>query len=230
MKINTYNQKGEEKGTGQLPKDIFDVKMNNDLVHQVMTSQGVNRRQGTAHTKDRGEVRGGGRKPWRQKGTGRARHGSNRSPIWKGGGVTFGPRNEKVYSNIIPKKTKRKALLMVLSSKVKNKQFILLDELKLTDGKTKQMAEILKNLPCYNKSTLIALPEIDKNIIMATRNIPSTKTIQIKDINVLDILNHQYFVTTKTAIKVLQRIFKGGETIDKEDEKIIKTEKESKNK
>jgi len=209
MKVNIYNQQGEEKGTDQLPKDIFDIKMNTDLVHQVMTSQGVNRRQGTAHTKDRGDVRGGGKKPWRQKGTGRARHGSSRSPIWKGGGVTFGPRNERVYSHIIPKKTKRKALLMVLSSKVENKQLLLLEELKLTDGKTRQMVEILKKLPCYNKSTLIALSGMDKNIILATRNIPGVKTIQIKDINVLDILNSQYFVTTKSAIRVLEDIFKG---------------------
>ena len=230
MKVNTYNKQGEEKGTAQIPKDIFDVKMNTDLVHQVMRSQGVNRRQGTAHTKDRSDVRGGGKKPWRQKGTGRARHGSNRSPIWKGGGVTFGPRNERVYSNIIPKKARRKALLMTLTSKVQNNQFLLLDELKLTGGKTKQMAEILKHLPCYNKSTLIALPEIDKNIILATRNIPGTKTIQIKDINVLDILNHKYFVTTKTAVKVLQGIFKGGEAIDKEDVKDVKKDKENKNK
>jgi len=151
MKVNSYNQQGEEKGTGQLPKDVFEVEMNSDLVHQAMVSQSSNRRQGTAHTKDRGDVSGGGKKPWRQKGTGRARHGSNRSPIWKGGGVTFGPRNEKVYLKIVPKKIRRKALKMVLSSKVENKQFILLDELKLTGTKTKEMADILKKMPCYNK-------------------------------------------------------------------------------
>src|SRR3989338_9034179 len=120
MKIDVYNEKGEVTGSTILPKEIFQVPMNADLVHQVLISQTANKRQISAHTKNRAEVRGGGRKPWRQKGTGRARVGSIRSPLWRGGGITFGPRTEKVYARDIPKKMRRKALLMVLSEKAKN--------------------------------------------------------------------------------------------------------------
>ena len=119
MKVDLYNQEGKVTGQVELPKEIFDIELSKDLVHQVVVSQMANRRQGTAHTKDRGDVSGGGRKPWRQKGTGRARHGSTRSPIWKGGGVTFGPLNSKVYKKIVPKKIKRVALFMVYLKKQK---------------------------------------------------------------------------------------------------------------
>src|SRR3989338_5905457 len=127
MKYPVYNQEGKEEGTTVLPKEIFDVKMNADLVHQVFISHTANQRQNSAHTKNRGEVRGGGRKPWRQKGTGRARHGSIRSPIWKGGGVSGGPRNEKNWEKEIPKKMRRSALFMVLSEKAKNNLVLVLD-------------------------------------------------------------------------------------------------------
>lgn len=190
-----------------MPKEIFDVKINQDLVHQVVVSQMANRRQGTAHTKDRGEVRGGGRKPWRQKGTGRARHGSIRSPLWVGGGVTFGPRNEKVYKKIIPKKMRRNALLMVLSGKVKNNLLLVLDNLKIKEPKTKQMMEVLEKLPCYGHSILIALPELDKSIILAARNIEGTQTIQAKDLNALDVLSFQYLVMPKESIKAVENVF-----------------------
>jgi len=143
MKVSVYDQQGKEIGTTLLPKEIFDVKLNPDLVHQVATSQMANRRQVIAHTKDRGEVRGGGKKPWRQKGTGRARHGSIRSPLWKGGGVTFGPTKERNFKKIIPKKMKRKALFMVLSAKAKENLLIILDTLKLPLPKTKVISQIL---------------------------------------------------------------------------------------
>lgn len=219
MLVDTYNQKGEKQKQMRMPKDVFDIEVKEDLMHQVVVSMASNRRQGTAHAKDRSEKRGGGRKPWRQKGTGRARHGSTRSPIWRGGGVTFGPRNEKVYKKLIPKKMKRKALGMALSSKAKGGMLIVLDILKLTDGKTKQMSEVLKKLPCYGKSTLLALPEIDKNIITASRNIPNVETIQARDLNALDILNFQYLVMPKESIEIIENIFKGekdkGEQIKK---------------
>ena len=207
MKISVYDQQGKEVGQILLPKEIFDVKMNADLMHQVAVSQMANRRQASAHTKDRSEVRGGGRKPWRQKGTGRARHGSRRSPIWKGGGVTFGPTNQRVFKKKINKKMKKKALLMILSAKAKEKTLIILDSLKIEKTKTKLMAEILRKLPCKQKSCLIALPDMDKNIIKAAKNLPQIETIQAKDLNSLDLLNFKYLLMPKTAVKVIKETF-----------------------
>lgn len=207
MMVEIYNQEGKKTGQARLPKEIFDVKVNPDLVHQVVVSQMANRRIIIAHTKDRGEVRGGGRKPWVQKGTGRARAGSIRSPIWKGGGVTFGPRKEKVFKKKIPKKMRRKALLMVLSGKAKNNLLTLLDELKIEKGKTKEIFEILKKLPCKNSSTLITLPKYDKKIILASRNIPEVETIQAKDLNALDLLSFKYLLLPKESIKIIKDIF-----------------------
>ena len=207
MKLSTYNQEGKEIGQTLLPKEIFEVKMNSDLVHQVVVSQMANRRQRIAHTKNRAEVRGGGRKPWRQKGTGRARAGSIRSPIWRGGGVTFGPTKEKVFKKKIPKKMRRKALLMVLSAKAKNNFLIILDKLKIEKAKTKEITEILKKLPCQGENSLIALSQIDKNLILAARNIPKIDTIQAKDLNCLDLLSFKYLVMPKEAIKVIKETF-----------------------
>lgn len=207
MKIAVYNQQGKKIGESLLPKEIFDVKLNPDLVYQMAVSQMANRRKVTAHAKGRGEVRGGGRKPWRQKGTGRARHGSIRSPLWKGGGVTFGPTKERVFKKRIPKRIRRAALFMVLSEKVKNNLLILVDKLKVEKAKTKSMAEILKNLPCKNKSSLIALPEIDKNLILSARNLPEIETIQAKDLNTLDLLSFKYLIMPKETIKVIKETF-----------------------
>jgi len=207
MKYTVYNQEGKEVGTTLLPKEIFDVKISPDLVHQVVVSQMANRRKVIAHTKTRAEVRGGGRKPWRQKGTGRARVGSIRSPLWKGGGVIFGPRKERVFKKEIPKKMKRLALFMVLSGKIKNNLLILLDKLKIEKPKTKEMTEILKKLPCKNESSLIALPELNKNLILAARNIPDIETIQAKDLNALDLLSFKYLIMPKEAIKVIKETF-----------------------
>jgi len=207
MLVNTYNQKGEKIGQTRLPSEIFDVKVNPDLVHQVVVSQLANRRRVIAATKGRGEVRGGGRKPWRQKGTGRARHGSIRSPLWRGGGVTFGPRKERVFKKRIPKKMRRKALLMALSGKVKNNFLILLDKLKIEKPKTKLMAEILKKLPCKENSTLIALPEYDRNVILAAGNLPQVDTLWARNLNALDLLIFKYLVMPKESIKVIKETF-----------------------
>lgn len=207
MKTIVYNQKGEEVGTINLPKEIFDIPINRDLIHQVTVSQLANRRKIIAHTKNRGEVRGGGKKPWRQKGTGRARHGSIRSPLWRGGGVTFGPRKERVFKKRIPKKMQRKSLCMVLSEKVKNNLLILLDKLKIDKAKTKLMTEVLKNLSVKKGNCLIILPGLDKNIILAARNIPKVKTIQAKDLNSLDLLSSKYLIVLKDSIKVIKETF-----------------------
>jgi large subunit ribosomal protein L4 len=207
MKIKVYNQNGEEVGETVLPKEIFGLKLNPDLVHQVVVCQLANQRKTIAHTKKRGEVRGGGRKPWPQKGLGRARHGSIRSPIWKGGGVVFGPRKEKIFKKKIPKKMRKLALFMVLSEKVKNNLLILLDKLKIEKPKTKEIFGILKKLPCHQKSTLIVLPSLDKNIILAARNLPKIETIQAKDLNCLDLLSFKYLLMPKEAIKIIKETF-----------------------
>ena len=207
MKADTFDQQGKKISQVLLPKEIFEVKMNQDLVHQVVVSQMANRRQVIAHTKSRAEVRGGGRKPWRQKGTGRARHGSTRSPIWRGGGITFGPTKERSFKKKINKKMKRKALLMVLSSKAKEKTLIVLDSLKAEGGKTKLIAGMLKKLSCKGKSALIVLPGLDKNIVLSARNIQKTGVMQAKDLNALDLLNFKYLIVPKTAVKVIKDTF-----------------------
>ena len=207
MKIPVYNQAGKEIDTITLPKDIFEVKFNADLVHQIAVSLSANKRQIIAHTKNRSEVRGGGKKPWRQKGTGRARHGSIRSPLWKGGGVTFGPRNDRIFGKDIPKKMRRKALFMVLSEKAKDKQLIVLDKIELEKGKTKEMAKILVKLPSYNHTTLIALPDYDKKLFLASRNIKKTSIDDARNINVLQLLNHKYLLLTKDTVTTLKNTF-----------------------
>jgi large subunit ribosomal protein L4 len=207
MKISVYNQEGKETGNTLLPKEIFDVKINPSLVQQVVVSQMANRRQVLAHAKNRGEVRGGGRKPWRQKGTGRARHGSRRSPIWRGGGVTFGPRKDRVFKKKINKKVKRSVLLMVLSGKVKNNMLVVLEDLKLEKAKTKLMIAVLKKLPCKEQSALLVLPKMDKNLIIAAKNIAAIETIQAKDLNALDLLSFKYLIMPKEAIKLIKETF-----------------------
>jgi large subunit ribosomal protein L4 len=207
MKYEVLDQNGKKIGESLLPKEIFDVKLNPDLVHQVVVSQMANRRKVIAHTKDRAEVRGGGKKPWRQKGTGRARHGSIRSPLWKGGGVTFGPTKERVFKKEIPKKMRRLALFMILSAKAKNNLLTLLDKFKLEAAKTKEISSILKKLPSKGEKSLIALPENDKKIILAARNLLNIKTIQAKDLNALDLLSFKYLIMSKEALKVIKETF-----------------------
>lgn len=207
MLINTYNQKGENVGQTRLDSGIFGVKINQDLVYQVAVSQASNRRQGTVQVKGRGDVRGGGRKPWRQKGTGRARHGSIRSPLWRGGGVTFGPTKERNFKRKINKKVRRLALLMVLSEKAKNNLLVVLDDLKLEKARTKLFAEILKNLPSAGKKALVVLPGINKNLILAARNISNTKTMLARDLNCLDLLSVKYLILPKESIKVIKETF-----------------------
>ena len=207
MNIKVYNQKGEEAGEVRLPKEVFEVKMNPDLVWQVAVSQTANRRRKIAKTKDRAEVRGGGRKPWRQKGTGRARHGSIRSPLWIGGGVTFGPVSEKVFKRTIPKKMRRKALFMVLSEKVRTNLLLVLDDLKMEKPKTKIMAEILNKLFLKRGSGLVVLSEKDDNTVKSARNIPNLSIMPAKDLNVLDLMNYKFLIMPKSAIKVIKETF-----------------------
>ena len=206
MKAVLHNIKAEKDGEVVLPESVFGVDLNTDLVYQVVRSQSLNRRQNSAHTKDRSEVSGGGRKPWRQKGTGRARHGSRRSPIWKGGGVTFGPTNERNFKNKINKKAKRKSLLMVLSEKNRKDMIYFLSDIEIKEPKTKEIGEFLKKTPC-NKSTLVILPKMEKNTILSFRNIENVDTIQAKDINSLDILSYKHLIILKESIDIIKDTF-----------------------
>ena len=212
MKTPVYNQKGEEVSKVDLPDDIFDVELNSDLVHQAVVAQSANARKVIAHTKDRGERRGGGRKPWRQKGTGRARHGSIRSPIWRGGGVTFGPTKDRNFSKKINKKMKTKALFMGLTSKVKDQELVLLDKIEIAEVKTKVIAGIISNLKNkikkdLNKGALIVLSQTDLKISRAVRNIPKIKTIRADSLNILDILSHQYLIMLQDSIEVIKKTY-----------------------
>ena len=212
MKVTVYNQEGKEVGTTLLPKEIFGLKINPDLVHQVVVSQMANRRKVIAHAKGRAEVRGGGRKPWRQKGTGRARVGSIRSPLWRGGGVTFGPTKERVFKKKINKKMRKIAFFMALSVKAKNNLLLILDKLSLKQPKTKSMTKIIENWKLEIKnfkegSCLIASPRKDDNIIRATRNIPNLQTIEARNLNTLDLLSFKYLIMPKETIKVIKETF-----------------------
>ena len=195
MKVDVYNQKGEVTGSTVLPKEIFQVQMNADLVHQVAISQ------------NRSEVRGGGRKPWRQKGTGRARHGSTRSPIWVGGGVSGGPRNDINYSRIIPAKMRRKALFMVLSEKAKNNQVVILENMEVETPKTSVMASLIKKLPVKNESRLVVSENANKKVFLAARNIAKTGVSEARNLNVADMLNYKYVVISKEGIKDIEKTF-----------------------
>src|SRR4030043_1796666 len=207
MKVNIYSQQGKKIDEIVLPKEIFDIKVNSDLIHQTLVSQMANRRRVIAHTKDRSEVRGGGRKPWRQKGTGRARHGSIRSPIWRGGGVTFGPTKNRVFKKKINKKMRRKALFMVLSAKAKEKLIIVLDDLELKAPKTKEISKILKKILPQKISAILALPKKDENVLRAGRNIPNFQIMEARNLNVFDLLSLKHLILTKKKIDVIKNTF-----------------------
>lgn len=207
MLVTTYNQQGEElEEQTRLPKDVFEVDINNDLLHQITVSQRQNRRQVSADVKGRAEVSGGGRKPWRQKGTGRARHGSIRSPLWKGGGVTFGPDTERNLKREIPTKMKRKALFMALSSKVEDEELIVVDNLDLEEIKTKKGKQILKNLG-VDDSGLVALEGLNEEVVKSLRNVPDVEVMEARNLNALDLLRYKYLILTKKAIKVIKETF-----------------------
>ena len=217
MQVKLYDQNSEEIGMVDLPDRIFSVEINPNLIHKAVVAQEANARQPLAHAKGRGEVRGGGKKPWRQKGTGRARHGSIRSPIWKGGGVTHGPRKEKIYSKKINKKAKQKALFMALSSKIRDGQLIVLDSISLNESKTKKMKEVFdavsKNLAEYKKSRkkqdsiLLVQPDSNKDLVRATKNLAFAKSVRADSLNLVDILKNKYLVLLKEAIPVIERTY-----------------------
>ena len=216
MEAKIYNQKGTSAGIITLPLKVFGAKWRADLVHQVIEGMRSNKRAGTADTKDRGEVRGGGKKPWKQKGTGRARHGSSRSPIWVGGGVTHGPLSEKNYKRKISKKMRAQALFSVLSKKMKDGEILFVDSLSLPEVKTKKAVEIMKNLskvsgfkPLANSKkprVLTALYERNEKTEKSLRNLPQLQIVFLKNLNPLDVLKYQYLLieNPKESIKFLQ--------------------------
>lgn len=204
MEAKIYNQKGAEAGKINLPEKVFAAKWRSDLVHQVVEGMRSNKRAGTADTKDRGEVRGGGKKPWKQKGTGQARHGSSRSPIWVGGGVTHGPLSEKNYKKKITKSMRAQALFSVLSKKLKDGEIIFVDTLAMSSIKTADAVKVLKNLAKVSDWKIVdaskkprmltAIFGRDEKIEKSFRNISSLEIVFLKNLNPLDVLNYKYLL------------------------------------
>ncbi|MBO6299604.1 MAG: 50S ribosomal protein L4 [Lachnospiraceae bacterium] len=203
-KVSVVNMEGKEVGTIDLSDEIFGVEVNEHLVHLAVVQQLANNRQGTQKAKTRSEVSGGGRKPWRQKGTGHARQGSIRAPQWKGGGVVFAPV-PRDYSFKINKKEKRAALKSALSIKVADQKLIVVDELKFDEIKTKRFAEVLKNIKA--DKALVVLNEKDDNVILSARNIPDAKTALTSTINVYDVMNAGTVVLTKAAVATIEEVY-----------------------
>ena len=204
-KIQMLNMEGKSIQEVELKEDIFDVEVNEHAVYLVVKNILANRRQGTQSAKTRAEVRGGGRKPWRQKGTGRARQGSIRSPQWKGGGVVFAPK-PRDYSYTTPKKVKRLALRSVLTSKVQENELILVDALKLEEAKTKAMAQALKALNAAKKS-LILVGEGNESVARAAKNIAGVKVLNIQSINVYDLLKYDSLILDQEALNKIQELY-----------------------
>ena len=212
MESKVYNKRGESVGAVKLPPAIFGVPWNPDLVHQVTIGMQEDQRFGLAHAKGRGEVRGGGKKPWRQKGTGRARHGSIRSPLWRGGGVTHGPINERVYGQKINKKMKNRALCSALSAKYRAGELIFLDRLDISAPKTKVATAILNNLATSAKvpkliyrrgrRAVIALSQPNSAVVKSFRNLGPIIVDEVRNLNLLDILTYQYLVLTDPKASV----------------------------
>ena len=202
--VSVLNMQGNEVGTMDLNHAIFGVEVNEHLVHMAVVQQLANNRQGTQKAKTRSEVRGGGRKPWRQKGTGHARQGSIRAPQWTGGGVVFAP-TPRDYSFKLNKKEKRAALKSALTSRVQENKFIVVDELKFDEIKTKKFAEAMKNLNV--EKALVVLNDNDVNVVKSAANIPTIKTASTATINVFDILKYNTVVVTKAAVETIQEVY-----------------------
>jgi large subunit ribosomal protein L4 len=203
-KVAVYNMEGKEVGSIELSDAIFGVEVNEHLVHMAVVQQLANNRQGTQKAKTRSEVRGGGRKPWRQKGTGHARQGSIRAPQWKGGGVVFAP-TPRDYSFKLNKREKRAALKSALTSRVQENKLIVVDELKLDEIKTKTFRSVLDNLKV--EKALVVLNDMDQNVIMSARNIPMVKTAQTNELNVFDVLKYNTVVVTKDAVATIEEVY-----------------------
>ena len=203
--VDVFNIKGERVGEIELNPVIFDAEVKEHLLFDVTQMLLANRRRGTSSTKGRAEVRGGGKKPWRQKGTGRARHGSIRSPIWRGGGVVFGPK-PRSYRYQLPKKVRRAALYSALTSKLKQEQLTVLDNLPLPEPKAREIVRLMDNLQAQGK-VLLVTAEPDANVYRSSRNIPGVKSVLARQINVLDIMSYDRLILTKDAVAAVEEVF-----------------------
>ncbi|RAU94529.1 50S ribosomal protein L4 [Paenibacillus sp. YN15] len=204
-KVAVYNISGAQVGEVELSESVFGIEPNTHVLHEAVVMQQASLRQGTHKVKTRAEVRGGGRKPWKQKGTGRARQGSIRSPQWKGGGIVFGP-TPRSYGYKLPKKVRRLAIKSALSSKVLDNDIIVLDQLALAQPKTKEFASILKNLNVDRKA-LVVTSAFDENVALSTRNIPGVKFLSAEGLNVLDVLVYDKLIITKEAVSKVEEVF-----------------------
>ena len=202
--VSVFNMEGKEVGTMELNDAVFGVEVNEHLVHLAVVAQLANKRQGTQKAKTRAEVSGGGRKPWRQKGTGHARQGSTRAPQWTGGGVVFAP-TPRDYTIRLNKKEKRAALKSALTSRVQNNQFVVVDELKFDAIKTKNFQAVMNNLKV--SKALVVLADNDQNVVLSARNIPTVKTSSANTINVYDILKYNTVVATKAAVASIEEVY-----------------------
>ena len=204
-KVKFYNMLGEQVEEIELNENIFGIEVNQHVVYEVVKNQLANKRQGTQSTKTRAEVRGGGRKPWRQKGTGRARQGSIRAPHFSGGGVTFAPK-PRDYSYKVPKKVRRLAMKSALTSKVLNNEIIVIDDIKFDSPKTKDMTNFLTKINA-DKKALIVMGEKNENIIKSANNIPNVQTALVNTLNVYDILKYNSFIITKDAVRKVEEVY-----------------------
>jgi len=206
-KVKIYNKEGKEVGEQKLRDEVFGVEVSPELVHEVMVSIMANERRPYAHTKTRGNVRGGGKKPWRQKGTGRARHGSRRSPIWTGGGITFGPLNIRDYSQKINRKVKQQAMLMCLSDKVAEQKLALVESFGVADGKTKEYVGLMEKLPVEAKKVMLVTLQSDKLLRRSTGNVQGVTVRNASDLGLLDVLRAEFLLLTPEAVEGLEKRF-----------------------
>jgi large subunit ribosomal protein L4 len=204
MQTKLFDKNGKESGTVELGKKIFDQKINEALIWETINALMDNRRMGQASTKTKAEVRGGGKKPWRQKGIGWARHGSTRSPIWRGGGVTFGPK-PRDYTTSMPKKKKMGALLASLSAKAQESKILIIEDINLDTPKTKNFVQILKDIKIDKAKTLVAVDVMQKNILMASRNVRNVQLKRANDINCYDVLSAEYVLITRKGLEKLEQ-------------------------
>jgi large subunit ribosomal protein L4 len=205
--VKCYTWEGKEAGMIPVSDKLFAVTPKTSVIHEVIVAQDANSRVMHAHAKDRSEVRGGGRKPWKQKGTGRARHGSSRSPIWIGGGVTHGPQKEQNFTLKVNKKTKRLAMAMLLTDKLKDGAFVALENYALPEGKTKFASQMRKALPGAGKSALVLLTAGDDVMLRAAKNLPKTETMYAHSLNARDLAKYAYVLASKAAIETLEQTF-----------------------
>jgi large subunit ribosomal protein L4 len=207
VKVNIYNQEGRVAGDLELNEKHFGVKVDPALVHQVVIAQEANARHPIAHTKTKGEVRGGGKKPWKQKGTGRARQGSTRNPQWVGGGVAFGPRSDRNFTTKVNRKVKQKALFMALSDKVADQKFVVLDGFTYTEPKTKTAAAMIKTLP-ISRRALMVLPKSDATLLRMVRNLKNVKLVTVNSLNVADVVKHPTLVFWKESVPAFETLYR----------------------